>query len=221
MLEPLLSALDTLKEADLQHESGVRLGSAHMTSDGLVLEVFLVPGEDSDEQHWRVECFGLRSFLLENTFVEDLCLVSEHPVLLPFTEHETDLHFCSPSPNPAATVAALFERHYGLVGPWIPFERFLNCASRLSWLLATASGKLASGPVSLMEAYANVLDQHGIRYAMSPGRPPTFWDGETWVASDAPLQAVILDTSYVVAERFDGQKVLADYEFGAELDWNP
>jgi hypothetical protein len=206
MLDTLIALTET---GEFEDSGGFRFGLAQSTADGLLLELFLVPGDGGDEQHWRVECFGVRDHLLRGEFF-GLQVVSEHPVLLPFAEQVTDLHFYSASPNPMATVGALFERHRELVGSWIPFERFLNDLPKgLSQLLAASSGQLASGPVSLLEAYSRVLGEHGIRSSMLPSRPPKFWDGEKWVVSSSPLRALIFESSYVVAERFDAQKVVA------------
>jgi hypothetical protein len=108
-----------------------------------------------------------------------------------------------------ATVGALFECHRELVGGWIQFERFLNVLPKgLSQLLAASSGKLASGPVSLMAAYSRILGEHGIRSSMLPSSPPKFWDGEKWLVSSIPLRALIFESSYVVAETFDEEKVI-------------
>ena len=78
---------------------------------------------------------------------------------------------------------------------------------KLSQLLAGSSGLLADGPVSLMEAYSRVLGEHGIRSSMLPSQPSKFWDGEKWIASNVPLQAVIFENSYVVAERFNPKRL--------------
>lgn len=212
MLDTLIALTET---GEFEDSGGFRFHSAQSTREGMVLELFLVPGDDGGEQHWRVECSGVRDFLLRGEFADSLRVVSEHPVLLPFTEQVTDLHFYSPSPNPVATVGALVERHRELVGGWIPFERFFNVLPKtLSQLLAASSGQLASGPVSLMEAYLRVLSEQNIRSSLLPSRPPKFWDGEKWVVSDIPLQALVLESSYVVAQRFDAQKVVVSYRIG-------
>jgi hypothetical protein len=259
MLDDLFAALDVLNYSVMfEDHGGVRFGLAQSTTDGLLLELFLVPGDGSDTEHWRIECFGVRDFLLQSEFAANLRLVSEHPVLLPFMEETTDLRILSPSPNPAATIGALFECHQHLVGPWIPFERSFYFPGRLSSVLAAPSEDpfpppfaefreprplppFATGPESLMEAYSLVLGGQGIPFTLSPSRGPMFWDGEKWhlppglpsarfptmtwdsdnnpVVADNPVHALILEpetftglhgSSYVIAERFDAQKVLTD-----------
>lgn len=206
MLDTLIALTET---GEFEDSGGFRFSSARSDRDRLLLELFLVPGDGGDEQHWQIECSGVRDYFLRGEFSGELRVVSEHPVLLSFTEQVTDLHFYNASPNPMATVGALFERHREIVGSWIPFEHFLNVLpKKLSQLLEASSGQLASGPVSLMEAYSHVLGEHGVRSSMLPSRPPQFWDGEKWVVSSIPLRVLILERSYVVAERFDAQKLV-------------
>lgn len=203
----MLNTLIALTETEEFEDSGsFRFYSAHSTPGSMTLGLLLFPGDGIDRQHWQIACFGVRDFSLRGEFADDLHLVSEHPILLPFTERVTDLHFYSPSPDPMATVGALFERHRQLVGSWIPFEQFLNRLP-LPELLVAQSGQLASGPVSLMEAYLDVLTERGIRSSVLPSSPPKVWDGQDWIVLNTPLSALILQNSYVIAERFDARQV--------------
>ncbi len=201
MLDTLIAVTGT---GEFEDSGGLRFSSAQSTAEGLKLEFFLVPGHGGAEQQWRVECCGVREYALRGEYASGLIVVSEHPLMLPFTDYVTDLHFYSQSPNSIATVGALLERHSEIVGAWIPFERFFNDFPKgLSKLLTTSSGQLASGPVSLMKVYSRVLDEHGIPWSMLPSRPPQYWDGKKWLVSGIPLQSLILDSSYVIAERFE------------------
>jgi hypothetical protein len=206
MLDTLIALTET---GEFEDSGGLRFHAAQIKPEGMVIELFLVPGDGSSEQHWQVECSGVRDFLIRGEFAGGLEVFSEHPVLLAFTEQVTDLYFSSASPNPIATVGALFERHKEMVGSWVPFERFLNVIpKRLSELLAASSGQLASGPVSLLAAYSTVLREHGVRSSLLPSRPPKLWDGGKWVISDIPLQALILESSYIVAQAFNEKKTM-------------
>jgi hypothetical protein len=152
----------------------------------------------------------VRDFLIRCEWMPWLELVHEHPVLLPFSEDVSDLYFYSPSPNPLELEGDLLECHHRLVGDWILFGRFLNATHRkgLANLLASASGMFASGPVSMMEAYAQVLTRHGVRISITGRRPPRYWDGDgmQWKVQTAALHAMFLGTSYIVAEQFQATK---------------
>lgn len=201
MLDLLLALTQTL---EFEESGGFRFVSVERTSGGLQLRLALIPGGGGDEQPWCIQCVGAHGHRLHGEFAQSLEVASEHPVLLPFTEPVTDLYFSSPAPNPPAAVGALWERHRQLVGSWLPFEQFVNAVPKgLAALLAASSGQLAAGPVSLMQAYAEVLTEHGVRSSMLPPHPPRRWDGERWVGPASRLHALVFGTSYVVAERFD------------------
>jgi hypothetical protein len=205
MLDRLIALTET---GEFEDSGGFRFSSIEETSDGLILEVTVVPGDETDEQRWSIQCSSVREYRMYGEFATEVRVVSEHAVLLPFTEHVTQLYFSCPAPNPLATVGALWERHRQLVGSWLPFERFLNVLPNgLSGLLAVSSGgQLAGGPVSLLQAYAEVLTDHDVRWSLLPPRPPRYWDGGQWIVSMHPLHALVFDRSYVVAERFDAER---------------
>jgi hypothetical protein len=206
MLETLIALTET---GEFDDSGGVRLSSVQEASDGLVLELIVLPGDDT-EQQWSVQCSSVREYRLHGEFANGVHVFPEHPVLFPFTEHVTGLYFSCPAVNPSATVGALWERHRHLVGVWLPFERFLNVLPKgLSALLASSSGHLASGPVPLLQAYAEVLTEHGVRSSLLPSRPPQYWDGEQWVVPANPLHALVFGYSYVVAERFHAERSAA------------
>jgi hypothetical protein len=210
MLDTLIALTET---GEFEDSGGIHFASADRTTDGLLLKILLVPGDGREEERWQIVCSDVWDFRLHGEFAEELRVVSEHPVMLPFTEHVTSLYFYSPAADPLATVGALWERHRQLVGSWLPFERFLNVLPKgLSALLAASCGELASGPVSLMQAYAQVLIEQGIRFSLLPPQPPKFWDGDQFVAPTRPLEALVFTDSYVIAERFDAERLAPNDE---------
>jgi hypothetical protein len=113
MLETLIPLTQT---GEFEDNGGIRFHSALQSPDELVLEVYLVPGDGSDDQHWLIECSNVRDYRLNGEFSQGLSVVSTHPVLLPFTEDVADLYFNRPAPNPSAAVGDLWECHRRLVG---------------------------------------------------------------------------------------------------------
>ncbi len=202
MLDKLIAITET---EDFEGAGGVRFISAKQAPNELHLKIVIVLNSGS-EQPWQIHCFGVRDFKLNGEYSGGLALRSNHPVLLPWIEGTTDLYFSSAASNPFATLGALWESHHKLMGRWAPFENFVNTLSKgVSPLLRASSGKLASGPESLMNAFANVLDEHGIRFSILPPRPPKYWDGEKWINQTTSLHALVFETSYVVAERFEAE----------------
>lgn len=206
MLDALISVTET---GEFEDNGNIHFLSAQDSQDVLLLDFAVNPGDETGEQRWRIRCSGVRDYRLHFEYIGSIRAVSEHPVLLPFVEQVTDLCFTGPVPNPLATVGALWECHWHLVGRWLPFERFLNTFKGLSELLATSGGQLASGPVSVMKTYADVLTAHGVRSSMLPPRSLKYWVGGQWVTPNHMLHALILESSYVVAETFDDEKLVA------------
>ncbi|SPP65551.1 hypothetical protein [Nitrospira lenta] len=205
MLNTLISLTET---GEFEDNGTIRFESAQGTQDGFLLDFGVNPGDETGEQRWRIRCSGVRDYRLHFEFTESIRVVSEHPILLPFVEQVTSLFFTGPAQNPLATVGALWECHRRLVGSWFPFERFLNLLPNgLSELLATSGGQLASGPVSVMKAYADVLTAHGVRLSMLPPRSLKYWNDGQWVIPNHTLHTLILESSYVVAETFDGERL--------------
>ena len=206
MFEKLLA---TIASEEFENCGRLKLHSFEAISDGLALHFTLSPGDETDDQQWRIRCEGVRDFALRAGFIDDLKIVTDHPVLLAFVEHTIALFFTCPAPNPFATVGALWERHRREVGDWVNFERFFNLSrNSLAVLLAASSGGLvATGPESLIQSYAQVLADHGVKTATLDRRPPTYWDGAQWLAPTLPLTALVFGPSYVVAARFDSTRL--------------
>ncbi len=112
-----------------------------------------------------------------------------------------------------ALVGALYERHQDSAEGWIPFPRFLNASHpKLPTLLAGGHGLLADGPIPLMEAYAAVLLEHGVRASMLEPRPPQrlevrggpdpCYETHTLLEEDRDLAVLTLGESFVVAKSF-------------------
>src|SRR5688572_18505611 len=100
MLDTLIALTET---GEFEDSGGFRFSSVQEASDGLILEVIVVPGDDSEDQQWSIQCSSVREYRLHGEFADRVRVVSEHPVLLPFIEHVTDLYFSCPASNPLAT----------------------------------------------------------------------------------------------------------------------
>jgi hypothetical protein len=102
----------------------------------------------------------------------------------------------------------LVEAHWAAVGEWFDSLYFFNLgpARSLRAMLNGGFGRLAAGPRSLMDSYADVLRVSGVAVSSPPSRSPTWWDGTRWVEEVGPLFAVILGGSYVVAQAVTGAR---------------
>ena len=139
-----------------------------------------------------ISCHGPRRWVIEDESIWRGQLTRDHPALLPFVEARADLFFTGRPGDPHRLIARLREAHEA-VAPFIPadetFAQSLSVAQ-----LEGGHGHLASGPRSLMERYAEVARDEGLR--------PKVIAGE---ARQADLAVLDLGDSYVVAESFESE----------------
>ena len=142
----------------------------------------------------------------------EVYVAADHPLLWPQACIIASLsfYFREGVEEPLAVAAALHERHRELTDDWLPFEDFVNSSARapLSARIALRYGTLAEGPVTLLEAYAEVLKGHGAATNLFSFRPPLCWDGARWAEAPDGLSACVLGESYIVARHFEAARVV-------------
>jgi hypothetical protein len=200
----MLDALIALTETDEFENFGgcicVQSFNASVGDVDLVLAV--KTGDASVEQVWQVHCTGVQQFHIQDRWVDTIDEATEHPLLWPFTDPLVTIYFRGPASTPLAIVGALYERHRELTGDWIPFHHYLNrYPGGLSALLQTSAGEFASGPAKIIDAYAEVLAQHGVRSSRLQRGPAKIWNEQPSVAPPS-LQVLLLNQSFVIAEDF-------------------
>lgn len=156
---------------------------------------------DREDQHWRVLCRTVRDSRIVLEAVHSLRFEMRHPLLLSHIEPVVELYFSSRPSDSDSAVGRLVEAHRSVVGEWYGFHHFFNRAyhSSISELLNSGFGKLAEGPQTLMERYAECLRRYGVAMSSPPPRPPVWWNGTTFVKNDEPLYALVLGSSYFVS----------------------
>jgi hypothetical protein len=195
---------------DADEDAFFSLNSVQNTHTGISLELFFDPANGGEKQKWEVDCAGVREFVICNSFIDNLYVETEHPVLLMFNEPYAQLYFYSVPTNIPEVMGDLFIRHVEVFGNWIPFARFLNRRpGGLPDLLKMHSGMLADGPRTMIEKYASVLTAHGIGHSVRPTQLPRVLDGAKWQEPATNAKALILGGAYVVADSFDPKRVEA------------
>ena len=104
--------------------------------------------------------------------------------------------------DPDVVIGRLWNRHRAVVGDWVPFERYMNSLCELRELLIAGAGKICDGPNFLVECYAEVLGQSGVKVSLGDLRPTKVWANGSWQETAADLGMMTIDRSFVVAERF-------------------
>ena len=203
MLEDLLKITD---EIGFEDDGQVRCMSKSFDGDlvHLVVSIVILTA-DHFAQEWRVTCHGVRT-MGDSGCGDSLLLIEESPLLMPYQTEHGSLSFRGKPDNVDAAIGALWRRHKQVVGDEIPFEQFVNSGS-LWDLLEGGFGRLACGPIPLITAYEEVLQEHGIEGKVSQVGMPNRLVGDKLVEENGDVRLLLVGSEYVIAERFEATKI--------------
>lgn len=196
---------EILSSDEFEHDGWFELKSADVEGERLLLHAVVNISADAPAVEYRITCTDFRAHRIE--FGQDyvsLDTALDHPVLLPY-ETQAQLYFSGSDSNVDQTLGRLWATHKELCGDWIPFGAYFN--SGHSSVLQTRSGLFAKGPQKLLLRYAEVLRASGLRAKLLGARPAVKWNGREFVPAPDDLQAMLLDDDYVVARRFDAERL--------------
>ena len=174
-MEDLATLVHRIQDLDREFEDTyIRIVSWSATTDPEQAEIGVEVAGDFTRyprERWRVlasavlewEChaqwpagFGAHDPLVHST---------EHPLLWLVSADQGALYFRGHSDNATQVAADLEQRHQRETEGWLPMSRLTNCAfgGSIADLLAGGYGELASGPSSLLAAYADVIERAGFQ----------------------------------------------------------
>ena len=191
---------------EFEERGSLRLTSATWADPACELLLDLCVNESTSHQAWLVRCGAVRAYRLVSEWLDRAHLFGEHALLIPYTEPRVQLAFLRRPSNADAVVGQLWEAHRRLLGQWVPFDEYLNPGMSPSDLLASGGGCLADGPRSLMQAYAGVLDLHGVEPSFLAERPAVRWLDEAWQPELRDLQVFVMGESYPIGTAFQARK---------------
>ena len=157
-------------------------------------------------QRWQVSCSSVREHRFSLGYYYDISLLDDHVLLMPHVTRRAVLSFHGRAEDVSSVIGALYERHKEVVGAWIPFGEYLN-SMPLTKLLAGGFGMLAEGPKTLLAAYKEVLERHGVQASHYDSEPFASSYNEKWIEETTRLKVLILEKSYVVAADFLAKRV--------------
>jgi hypothetical protein len=135
----------------------------------------------------------------EQSFVspecEDFRVVSEHPVLLDYSEAWSYVYLASAASQPERVLEDLAAEIASIVAPWRSSEGYFNDMVDPVDLLRDGSGLLLSAPQTIVERACAVLDGAEVRYSVLPGQSPR-----------QAMQALIAGQNFVVAGQFSAER---------------
>lgn len=181
----------------------------------LALEVktFIYTGiENTSPQIWQITCHKVKKHKITlGEQDKDFEIFNNHVLLWSYQQPVSSLTFNKANSNINAyyLIGKLYEKHTSLLSSWIPFDLCFNRSLDLSKLIDYGHGKLAEGAEKIIAGYQEVLQECGFKSSYI-SRPPMQWDSQRgWIAEDSNLQVLIIDKSYVIANRFTAKKIIS------------
>jgi hypothetical protein len=199
--------IEIIHSADFEErDASIDLAAVRLEGDVLSLSINLIgTGVDEDQDPaWEVECIGILDHQLSLGYCQQFMIYDEHALLWPYIHPQSSVSFYGEAADPHAAVGALYSRHVELVGPWIPFNRYLNGDPIAR--IAGRYGMFAAGPVPLIEAYRAVFEQFGISASATEPKPAWFTNG-VFTGSTEVAVLILGDNNYVVAQKFNATKL--------------
>jgi hypothetical protein len=201
MLEDLV---DITRSLEFEGNGFIQLPEIWLEGDVLNLSLDLHSSEDDGVQSWKVECVGPLEHSVSLGHCYSLELYFDHVLLWPYIQPTTSLSFYGEARDPLAVVGALQTRHQELVGNWIPFGRFIN-GSPVE-MIRGRYGMLIEGPLPLVQAYAEVLEDSGVSNGMTQPVPASYSNDQS--AGIEEIAVLILNReSFVIAPKFNANQV--------------
>jgi hypothetical protein len=161
-------------------------------------------GSELEIQRWRIRAQGVVDYRFQHGVAGEVSLAGlDHPVVRQHADLHCALSFHGRASSPHQLVGQLAHEHQSITSGWIEFGRYLNQAVDPFTLLDSGFGRVADGPLFLMDAYERTLGSFGIRTSRLPARRANQWDGARFVEVDKALTALLIGDNFVVASSLD------------------
>lgn len=200
--------LETISTLEFEEFGRLAITAAMWEDNNVTLDL-TVHQQDQEDQRWMLRCGAVRRSRIVNVpAIDALSIKTEHPLLLPHSEARVELYFSSRPADPDAAVGRLIEAHHAVVGAWFDCLHFFNLGPEhsLRAMLNGGFGKLAEGPQSLIDRYAEALRTSGVAVSSPPPRAPVWRNGAEWTKEVKPLFALILGASFVVSPAITAER---------------
>lgn len=201
--------LDIIESTPFEDDGGLSLTRMQWSDNILELVFDLIHGNDEeDSSTWAVIASNVFDYRIVDSRDDGLSHhIDDHVMLSRYTDKTVDLYFRGSCSEPEAVVGALYEAHVRCVRDWFEFEKYLNTEKPLSGLIKGGHGKLACGPLFLLNEYKQVLDHYGIGVSLTDTRPAKYWNGDSWVEFERSPQMIHFGDSYIVADGFEARQL--------------
>ena len=204
-----LDALEScLRVDDDSADLFVRLDSVDFREGDSVLLLSILESDVGEvRSRWQVTTRELRDFRVMKPYDDLWVHDGDHVLARQHTEDRKTLYFRGTPTSPVETLGNLMVAHRETAGDWIPFAQYINSCLATEDLLAGGFGQLAEGPVFLIDAYSQVLQDQGLAVSTVGPRSSLRWDGKCFLENREPLEVLIIGQSFFVAEGFEEERL--------------
>jgi hypothetical protein len=199
---------DIFSSIEFEEDGGVHITGTDWYSGDLKLEFSVRTGNGDEHQLWEAQITGVRDDLIKSDLADWMQLMEDHPLLWRFNDIQSELYFSQSTDRPYELINSVLEIHRKTVGNWYRLNKFINYGNLPFVDLCKSSNALfARGPKKILTAYAGVLGDFQMKPNLFGDRNPKRWIDNKWVDETETLQILIIGESYVIAERFDFERV--------------
>ncbi len=201
---------DLIYSLEFEEQGGFRITKIEFNSLFVVYFDVYVGNIEDVVSKWSLSLSDYFDFNIEYEWSEEFEFHEHHPLLLDYIEDKVDLYFSSKANDINSLVADIYKAHHDTTKGWIEVEKYLN----MNNLVAACSarfGLFASGPVSVIQKYKEVLDTHGVINNLSVYSSPKFSikGEEGWKVLQIPqgLKLLMIGESYFISTKFKFEKI--------------
>lgn len=199
---------EILQSMEFEDSGWLRISSLLTADRNSTLNIFVHTGQEEEPiELWQVTGTNTEGYHIEMETCYYIEVVKDHPVLWDYNAPTVQLYFNGSTTSPERIIVQLYERHRQVADTWIPFHQYFNPELSLQKLLLSGHGLLAHGPAILLKEYADIVIASGITLSTTAEKQRLYWNGEERVPYPEGLKAVIIGKSYVVAEKFEVQRI--------------
>lgn len=176
-----------------EEDGGIVVSSLeYIDSDLEIYFTVSFPDSEIPHQNWRIRAINIKKERFERSWETNLQLFANHPLLLEFNDDHSELYYTGRTLHPEKLIVDLFRMFSDNAWKDLKFGWGINAPDGFLKLCNEETGLFARGPKSILEKYASVLHENGIRISML----------DDMEKNRQELMLLMLGRNYFIAEEF-------------------
>ena len=200
--------LTVIENDELEWNGGAIITSIDYFADDAKIELsILLDRSEEKRQLWEVQLEGIRSENIRREWAEDIVVYDQHYLILEQMDLNSELYVKNPTPDSNKLFHDLYVHFLSKFEYDIPFDKYLNKASNIDFLLKMDNGLFAKGPKFILEEINTVLQNNKCETYYLGETPAKRWVNNQWIDESSNLIALTIGKSYFVAETISFERV--------------